>query len=74
MRFAQFTLTGCNVCGEWAVPLYASRHRALHTVGDEKKWWKAQGIDSIAHAERLWRETRGQEVPLIYEGKRATPA
>ena len=43
------------------VPLCATNHRALHTVGDEKKWRQERGIDPIAQAERLWRERRGDD-------------
>jgi hypothetical protein len=42
------------------VPLCATHHRALHTVGDEEKWWKERGINLIIHAEQLWRERRGE--------------
>ena len=45
-----------KVSDEWTVPLCASHHRALHTVGDEEKWWKARAIDPVVQAEKLWRE------------------
>ena len=50
---AQPRAMGRKVSDEWAVPLCATHHRALHTVGDEEKWWKERGIDPIAHAGRL---------------------
>ncbi len=34
------------------LPLCATHHRALHTVGDEEKWWKIRAIDPIALAKR----------------------
>ena len=59
VRFAQPRAIGRKVSDEWVVPLCATHHRALHTVGDEQKWWKERGINPIAHAERLWLERRG---------------
>ncbi len=56
IRFAQPRAMGRKVSDEWAVPLCATHHRALHTVGDEEKWWKERQIDPIIHAEQLWRE------------------
>ena len=35
---------GRKVSDEWPVPLCATHHRALHTMGDEEKWWKERGI------------------------------
>ncbi len=64
MRFAQPRAIGRKVSDEWAVPLCATHHRSLHTVGNEKEWWKAKAIDPIAHAERLWWETRGRDVAI----------
>jgi hypothetical protein len=58
LRFAQPRALGRKVSDEWAVPLCASHHRALHDAGNEERWWKEQGIDPIGHAVRLWRKTR----------------
>ncbi len=60
IRFAQPRAMGRRVSDEWAVPLCASHHRALHTVGDEEKWWKHLGIDPTVHAKSLWRDSRGK--------------
>ncbi len=60
LRFAQPRAMGRKVSDEWAVPLCATHHRALHTVGDEEKWWNERGLDPIVHAERLWFDTRGE--------------
>ncbi|MCI0559355.1 MAG: hypothetical protein MN733_12745, partial [Nitrososphaera sp.] len=38
--------------------LCVTHHRALHSVGDEKQWWREKGIDPIPHAVRLWWDTR----------------
>ncbi len=53
---------GRKVSDEWTVPLCATHHRALHTVGDEEKWWKERQIDPIIHAEQLWRERWSETV------------
>jgi DNA recombination protein Rad52 len=77
LRFAQPRAMGRKVSDEWAVPLCASHHRALHTVGDEEKWWKERGIDPIAHARRLWEERRGEGVDLSSRAReliRPTPS
>jgi hypothetical protein len=58
LRFAQPRALGRKVSDEWTVSLCSTHHSALHSVGDEKQWWRGKGIDPIAHAERLWRGTR----------------
>ncbi len=45
-----------KVSDEWTVPLCATHHRALHSVGDEEKWWKDRQVDPIILAKQLWRE------------------
>ena len=59
VRYAQPRAMGRKVSDEWTVPLCATHHRALHTVGDEEKWWKERQIDPITHAEQLWRRRWG---------------
>ncbi len=49
---------GRKVSDEWTVPLCATHHRSLRTVGDEEKWWKARRIDPIALTGRLWQQSR----------------
>ena len=58
LRFAQPRAMGRKVSDEWVVPLCATHHRALHTVGDEEKWWEGRGIDPIARATELWEQRR----------------
>ncbi len=58
LRFAQPSALGRKVSDEWTVPLCATHHRSLHSVGDEERWWKEKGIDASAHAVRLWWETK----------------
>jgi hypothetical protein len=58
LRFAQPRALGRKVSDEWTVPLCITHHRALHSVGNEERWWKEKGIDPIAHAVRLWWDTK----------------
>ncbi len=58
LRIAQPRALGRKVSDEWTVPLCSTHHRALHSVGDEERWWKEKGIDPIAHAVRLWWDTK----------------
>ena len=58
LRIAQPRALGRKVSDEWTVPLCSTHHRAVHSVGDEERWWKEKGIDPIAHAVRLWWDTR----------------
>jgi len=76
LRFAQPSALGRKVSDEWTVPLCATHHRSLHSVGDEERWWKEKGIDAAAHAVRLWWETRhprpdwasGDQLPIVSKG------
>ena len=43
LRFTQPRALGRKVSDEFAVPLCRSHHRALHRVGNEVGWWKADG-------------------------------
>ena len=56
IRFAQPRAMSRKVSDEWTVPLCATHHRALHSVGDEEKWWKERQVDPIILAKQLWRE------------------
>ncbi len=58
LRFTQPRALARKVSDEWTVPLCSTHHRALHNVGDEKQWWTEKGIDPVAHAVRLWWDTR----------------
>ncbi len=62
IRYAQPRAMGRKVSDEWTVPLCATHHRALHTVGDEEKWWSERGINPIIHAGQLWRERWGEVI------------
>ena len=61
IRYAQPRALSRKVSDEWAVPLCALHHRALHDHGNEESWWKQHRIDPMSEAERLWQETRGPQ-------------
>ena len=65
IRFAQPRAMGRKVSDEWTVPLCATHHRSLHSVGDEENWWKECQVDPIIHAELLWRERWGKAVQQL---------
>ncbi len=67
LRFAQPRALGRKVSDEFIVPLCRTHHREAHRVSDELGWWKQAGIDALAFAEKLWRDTH----PL--PEKRGTP-
>jgi DNA recombination protein Rad52 len=58
LRFVQPKAFGRKASDEWTVPLCLTHHRALHSVGVEKKWWAEKGIDPTAHAVRLWWDSK----------------
>lgn len=60
---------GSKVSDVWAVPLCASNHQSLHTVGDEEKWRKAREIYPIVHAERLWQISRGDRAQAVSKAR-----
>jgi hypothetical protein len=60
IRFAQPRAMSRKVSDEWTVPLCATHHRAIHSVGDEEKWWKERQVDPIILAKQLWRERRNE--------------
>ena len=57
LRFAQARALGRKVSDEFTVPLCRTHHREIHRCGDEGSWWKSTGIDPLAAARTLWRET-----------------
>ena len=61
LRFAQLRSLGSKVSDEFTVPVCALHHRAIHDTGSEEGWWKEAGIEPLKEAERLWRESHGQD-------------
>jgi len=57
LRFAQGRGMSQKVSDEFTVPLCRGHHREVHRCGDEAAWWKRAGIDPLATAEGLWRQT-----------------
>jgi ERF superfamily len=57
VRIAQQRALGRKVSDEFTVPLCRSHHREVHRGGDEAAWWKRAGVDALAVAHDLWRET-----------------
>jgi hypothetical protein len=66
LRFAQPRTLGRKVSDEFLVPLCRTHHREVHRASDEVDWWKQAGIDALASAEKLWRDTH----PLPEHGRR----
>ena len=57
LRFAQSRALGRNVSDEFTVPLCRGHHREVHRDGDEAAWWAKVGVEPVAVANALWRET-----------------
>jgi hypothetical protein len=61
LRFMQPRALGWKVSDEFVTPLCRIHHRAVHRVGDERRWWKQVGIDPIKIARKLWRNSHVNE-------------
>lgn len=46
--------TGRKSSDQWAIPLNAEIHRALHAAGDEDEFLAKHGVDGRALAKSLW--------------------
>jgi hypothetical protein len=57
LRFAQSRALGRKVSDEFTVPLCRGHHREIHRHGDEAAWWAKVGVEPVAVANALWRET-----------------
>jgi hypothetical protein len=57
LRFAQSRALGRKVSDEFTVPLCRGHHREIHRHGDEVAWWAKVGVEPLAVANALWRET-----------------
>jgi ERF superfamily len=57
VKFAQGPALGRKVSDRFTVPLCRLHHRELHRRGNERPWWQRQGIDPLAVAVSLWRNS-----------------
>ena len=57
LRFAQSRALGRKVSDEFTVPLCRGHHREVHRCGDEAAWWAKVGVEPLAVANALWRES-----------------
>ena len=48
---------GRKVSDRFTVPICRLHHRELHRRGNERVWWKCQGIDPLGVAASLWDKT-----------------
>ena len=61
LKFAQANGMGIKTSDEFTVPLCSRHHRELHQSGNERAWWKRQGIDPQKIARELWRKSQRKE-------------
>jgi hypothetical protein len=73
VKFAQGPALGRKVSDRYTVPLCRLHHRDLHKRGNERPWWQNQGIDPLAVASMLWRESHALD-PTIDDPGQATRA
>ena len=60
LRFVQPRAMGRKVSDEYTVPLCRRHHDLLHRDPNEADWWASLGIDPLAIADELWRESQGE--------------
>jgi hypothetical protein len=58
LRHLQPRALGRKASDEFTVPLCRIHHRAVHCTGDERAWWKENGIDPSTVARTLWKKSR----------------
>jgi hypothetical protein len=61
VRFAEQRAMGRKVSDRFTVPICRLHHRELHRRGDERAWWRSQGLDPLALAATLWARTHAVE-------------
>jgi hypothetical protein len=61
IKFAQGPALGRKVSDKFTVPLCRLHHRDLHRRGNERAWWAGQGIEPLAVASTLWRDTHATD-------------
>ena len=57
IKFAEQIAMGRKVSDRFSVPVCRLHHRELHRRGNERAWWKGQGIDPLFIAASLWART-----------------
>jgi hypothetical protein len=57
LRFAQPRALGRKVSDEFTVPVCRLHHREIHRHGNEAAWWSRAGIEPLAVALALWRQS-----------------
>ncbi len=57
IKFAEQRAMGRKVSDKFTVPVCRLHHRELHRRGNERVWWKNQGIDPLPIAASLWERT-----------------
>jgi len=65
LRFAQQLALGRKVSDEYTVPLCRTHHCEVHRSSDEPSWWKQAGVDALATAHMLWRETHPMRATTV---------
>jgi hypothetical protein len=65
LRFAQQPALGRKVSDEYTVPLCRTHHREVHRSSDEPSWWEQAGVDALATARMLWRETHPMRATTV---------
>jgi hypothetical protein len=63
VKFAEPIAMGRKVSDRFTVPLCRLHHRELHRRGNERAWWKDQGIDPLSTAATLWKRTHEEPSP-----------
>jgi ERF superfamily len=61
IKFAEQRAMGRKVSDRFTVPICRLHHRELHRRGNERAWWRRQGIDPVVIAAELWRRTHAVE-------------
>jgi ERF superfamily len=57
IKFAEQRAMGRKVSDKFTVPVCRLHHRELHRRGNERAWWQKQGIEPLAVAAALWKQT-----------------
>ena len=56
---------GRKVSDRFTVPVCRLHHRELHRRGNERVWWRRQGIDPLVSAADLWGRTHAVEPAAV---------